>query len=509
MIKIVKKIQSIEHQEILHNTTKLENLWYYRDEVDFEKQLKEFYEPGIWFSGKRRVFETHIAKTIRTAKDSIVLCSFLLETTKVTEAIIKAVENSVRVYIITASENQLDKIYDLENELEDERIVEHKNLLKILRKKCLIRTAPHFHAKYVLIDPKLETRSGFLSSANFTQHAFSNNVEIGQILDPNQICDLYNLFCYNFWYKSEHEYLVEKTLRSVKQTPKNFFNIPKLSCIFSPGMNIDFEDILKDSIKSSKGDIYISTYSIDSKNSIYSLLLEELKKNRRIVIYIRPRKNDLEPLNKLHNAGAEIFGHSLMHFKCLLIDNDKDCRGLIFTGNITEESLSKSHDVGIFLKPTQHRIILEIIKKWENLMPWVFMGDESINKLPIGRYLTWNPKKYEFHIQTSEICELGVFIGEDIETYDDYKPNLEITNEIKKTTKEIIFKWQNSPPKLPNKSKQIKELPEDISKKTKDLAKKFNIYQKGNQYFLLYRQGDNLKDLKKLSELTNFKIVAE
>ncbi|KKK61338.1 hypothetical protein LCGC14_3015320, partial [marine sediment metagenome] len=145
-------------------------------------------------------------------------------------------------------ENQLDKIYHLENELEDERIVEHKNLLKKLRKKCLIRTAPHFHAKYVLIDPKLKTHSGFLSSANFTQHAFSNNVEIGQLLDPDQVCDIFNLFCYNFWYESEHEYLVEKTLRSIKPPPKNFFNVPKLSSIFSPGMNLDFEDILKDYI---------------------------------------------------------------------------------------------------------------------------------------------------------------------------------------------------------------------------------------------------------------------
>ena len=509
MIKIVEKIQTIEHEEVLQNTTELENLWYFRDKVDFEKHLKEFYEPDTWFTGKKRVFEIYIANKIKQAKDSIVLCSFLLETTKVTDALLEAVENNVRVYILTASENQLDKIYNLENELDDERVVEHKNLLKLLRKKCLIRTAPHFHAKYVLIDPKLETRLGFLSSANFTQHAFSNNVEIGQLLDQDQICDLFNLFCYNFWYESEHEYLVEKTLRSVKQPPKDFFNNPKLSCLFSPRMNLDFEEILMETIQSSKGDIYLSTYSIDSKNSIYTLLLEELNKNRRVIIYIRPRKNDLEPLNKLRNAGAKIYGHPLLHFKCLLVDNDKDTRGLIFTGNITEESFTKSYDVGIFLKSSQYQKILEIIREWENVMPSVFIGNESINSLPVGRYLTWNPNKNEFEIQPSETYDLGSFKGDDIYTYDNYKPNLEIPEKFKKTTKEIIFKWQNSPPILPNKSKLIKELPEDMPKKTKDLSKKFNIYQKGKQFYLLYKEGDNLKDLKKLSELTKFKIVVK
>ena len=250
MIKIVEKIKPIEHQQILKNKTLLENIWHLRDSRDFEKNLREFYEPDIWFTGEKRVFETYIANNIiKNAKDSIVLCSFLLEKTKITDAILKAVENSIRVYIITASENQLDKIYDLENELEDERVVEHKNLLKTLRKKCLIRTAPHFHAKYILIDPKQETRLGFITSANFTQHAFSKNVEIGLQLNRVQIIDLFNLFCYIFWNESKHEYLVEKTLRSVNKPPTNFFDTPQLNHIISPGMIIDFEKTLKQYIE--------------------------------------------------------------------------------------------------------------------------------------------------------------------------------------------------------------------------------------------------------------------
>ena len=508
MIKIVEKIIHIEHQQILKNKTLLENVWHLRDGRDFEKNLLEFYEPDIWFTGKERVFETYIANNIiENAKDSIVLCSFLLEKTKITDAILEAVENSIRVYIITASENQLDKIYDLENELEDERVVEHKNLLKTLRKKCLIRTAPHFHAKYVLIDPKQETRLGFISSANFTQHAFSKNVEIGLQLNQVQIIELFNLFCYIFWNESKHEYLVEETLRSVKKPPNNLFNIPQLSHVISPGMNIDFEKTLKEYIESSNGDIYLSTYSIDSKNSIFKLLLDELEKKRRVKIYVRPRKKDLETLSSLRQAGAEIKGHPFLHFKCLLIDDASYKKGLIFSGNITEESFGKSHDVGIFLNSTQYDLLLNIVKKWENVIPGVFVAKESISNLPTGKYWKWNKNKYEFHIQPSEVHKAGVFEGDNIDTYDNYKPNFEIPEALKETTKDIIFKWINAPPKLPKKSEQLKKLPEKLPKKVKDLLQKYRIYQNGKEYYLLYQEGDNLKELRKLSELTNYKIV--
>lgn len=507
MIKIIEKLIPIEHQETLKNNTILENVWHLKDDSDFEKKVKEFYEPNIWFTGKKRVFETHIAKNIKKTKDSIVLCSFLLEKTAITDAILEVVENSVRVYIITASENQLDKIYELESELEDDRIVEHKNLLKILRKKCLIRSAPHFHAKYILIDSKNDSRLGFLSSANFTQHAFTNNVEIGIQLNPDQIIDLFNLFCYIFWNESKHEYLTEKTLRSVKKPPKNFLNAPQLNHIISPGMSIDFEDILKEVIESSTGDIYISTYSIDSKNSIFKLLLNELKKKRGVTINIRPRKNDLEALNKLQQAGTKIKGHPLLHFKCLLVDNAKNNKGIIFTGNITEESFGKSHDVGIFLNPQQYRIILDILKNWENILPGVFIGKDSISKLPIGKYWKWNPYKYEFQIQTSEIYDMGTFEGDYIDTYNDFKPKLEIPNELKEITKEIIFRWRNTPPKLPTKSKKVENLPESIPKKYSNLIQNAKLYQKGKEYYLLYQKGDNLKELKRISNLTKFKIV--
>lgn len=505
----MEKLNPIDRSETVINNNILENIWHFRDGHTFEKEMKEFYKPDIWFTDKQGSFETHVAESVKNARDSIVLCSFLLEKTEITDALLDIINNNVRVYILTASENQIEKIYNLESELEDERIVEHKNLLKILRKKCLIRSAPHFHAKYILVDPKSDSRLGFLTSANFTHHAFTNNIEIGMQLNSNQIIDLFNLFCHVFWNESKHEYLVEDTLSSVKKPPKDYIQSPQLSHIISPRMNIDFENTIKECIEKTTGNIYISTYSIDDKNSIHGLLMEQLKKKRKVVIFIRPRKNDLEALNKLYLLGAKIYGHPLLHFKCLLIDNDKEKRGLIFTGNLTEESFNQSHDVGIFLNSEQYRKLLDLIKRWNNSITGVYMGRESLEKLPKGSYLMWNPKKYEFQIQSSEIKNLGVLEGESIDKYNNFRPNLEIPEELKFTTKEITFKWINTPPKLPSKSKQVNKLPEGFLEGLKDSAQRFNIFQKGKEYYIVYREGDDLKKLKKVSELTHFKIVVE
>ena len=215
----------------------------------------------------------------------------------------------------------------------------------------------------------------------------------------------------------------------------------------------------------------------------------------------------METLSSLRQAGAEIKGHPYLHFKCLLIDDASYKKGLIFSGNITEESFGKSHDVGIFLNSTQYDLLLNIVKKWENVIPGVFVAKEFISNLPTGMYWKWNKNKYEFHIQPSEIHKTGVFEGDNIDTYDNYKPNFEIPEALKETTKEIIFKWVNLPPRLPKKSEQLKELPEKLPKKVKDLLQKYRIYQNGKEYYLLYQEGDSLKELRKLSELTNYKIV--
>jgi len=150
-----------------------------------------------------------------------------------------------------------------------------------------------------------------------------------------------------------------------------------------PKSNNDFELNLKKLIENSHGDIYISTYSIDSSNSVFKIILNQSKNGRKIYVYVRPRKKDLDSLLELEQAGATIRGHPSLHFKCILIDEGIDKNGIIFTGNLTKESFESSYDVGIFLNSQQSKITLEILKSWRYLMPAIFFGKASISEIPI------------------------------------------------------------------------------------------------------------------------------
>ncbi len=501
---------TVEKKEIIINNHVLEKIWYIAEDKEFKEHLQEFYKPNIWFAGKKRIFEKSIAKHIENAKEIVIICSFLLEQTEIIDAILKIVKNSVRVYIITASENQLEKSYQLESELEDERVAAHILLLKNLRKKCLIRSAPNFHAKYILIDPKLNSRLGFISSANFTKHALSSNIEIGVQLNEEQISDLFNSFCYTFWYESKHEYLREASLSAVRDAPIGFIDKPDLTHIICPKSNNDFELNLTRLIKNSHGDIYISSYSIDSNNSVFKIILNQLKNGRKIYIYVRPRKKDLDSLLELEQAGATIRGHPSLHFKCILIDESIDKNGIIFTGNLTKESFESSYDVGIFLNSQQYKIILEILKSWRFLMPAIFFGKASISEIPIGKYREWTPKKSEFEIKQLVVQDLGTFEGDTIESYQSFKPNYEISNEIRDNVKEIHILWRVTPPILPKDAKLVTNIPDNLSKKHKHLLEnEKRLYRKNKKKYLLFKRGDNYKLIRDLSEIIGAKLVLE
>jgi len=450
-----KKIRALlkNNKKIIDNPFYLENIWYIDKSSNFDEKMAEFYPPDIWFIGKNQIFEKEISKAIDKAKELIVVCSFLIQETEITDALLKAAKKGVRIYILTASEQRLDKDQGKENETENERIEDHKKLLRTLKTKCFIRTAQHFHAKYVIIDPKNESRTGYLSSANFTQHALKNNLEISIKLNEKQIIDLFNTFCHVFWYQAEHESLSRESLRSVKNIDEHIFDKPKNLNIFGAKQDIDFKTTLEKTIEETTGPIHLCTYSIDQTTSLFESLIKQLQKGRKIHLYTRPRKKDIEPLARLKENGAQIKGHRLLHMKGMFIEDNKKPVGMIFTGNLTSESFDNSYDVGIFLSRDQYKTILPIIKSWNEIIPLTFFSNIRIKNLKVGKYLRWEKEKELFQIEENETINIGEIKIERIRNIKDFESKLKIPDSMKFKAKKFTFTWtikvnKNKKPKL-------------------------------------------------------------
>ena len=505
---IVKKSKELQNSAILSN------IWEFPKKKNFSESYKEFYSPDLWFIGKKREFEYTIAKAIRNANELVIICSFLLQETEIIKAAL-SICSKAKVYIITASENRLNSANRSDEGLEEEKIKDHLELLQKLKKKALIRTAPNFHAKFVLIDPKNSNkRKGFLSTANLTQHALANNVEMGIGLSRGQIIDLFNLFCSVFWHKSEHELLTRTQLQRTQSVPTQ--EIPEqvfLQNIISPGTNLDFKSTLIKTISDFEGDIYISAYSIEENNEIYTLLLQELEKNpkRKISLFIRPRKKVMPVLAKLKKAGAEIIGHPLLHMKALLIDNPTENSGIVFTGNLTKQSFSESFDIGVFLNPNQKEKIMTILKSWKSKYMMNYLGDNPIHNMVARKYKIWNPDEMKIQVNEQKIEDLGDYEGENLENYPNFEPPINYPRKYQYNTKNIKFLWKNHPPHLPSKAqpleklseKELKRLPENLHKTLEQIK----IYKNGNKKYIKLEKHEDFNLIQEISQLLNAKIV--
>lgn len=94
-----------------------------------------------------------LQKMADKTSDTICVSSFLIQEGRFTDAMLRAVRRGVRSYILTAREEELKMSPEELGEKKGEAIEGHKRLLDAFAGKVLVRTAPHFHAKFVLFDP--------------------------------------------------------------------------------------------------------------------------------------------------------------------------------------------------------------------------------------------------------------------------------------------------------------------------------------------------------------------
>ena len=131
---------------------------------------------GIHQSNEQETMIAHVVRAIRSAREVICVSTFIFQRTRITDELLKAAQRGIRVYMLTASENRLEKETDDMSEFDRKVIAEHKELLNEFAANILVRTAGHFHSKFILIDPTISAPKGFLFTANLTVRALTKNI---------------------------------------------------------------------------------------------------------------------------------------------------------------------------------------------------------------------------------------------------------------------------------------------------------------------------------------------
>lgn len=343
---------------------------------------------------------------IAEAQQLVCACSFLLADPDIVQALLQKAQSGVPVYLLVASEARLAKATSEDSEESKAQVDAHRDLLSRLAGWVLIRTADHFHAKFVLVDPRTEAACGFLSTANFTDEALRRNPELIVRLPVSEVRAAYRLFVWAFWEHSQRELSEPRgSLKSVE--PRRRFALPvrEGALAATAGFRRDLRDAALAVIAAAKQELWIASFSFGHPH-IMAAIKKRCQAGVTVTVLARESRPAQEPqLRELAEAGATVLGVPWIHAKALCADGEL---GLVMTANLTEDSLERDgFELGILLDRHGGRTHATAVSLRTILQSWAASaGYQYHHQLKLGEVtgrlrLHGNPRQVE-HVTVVE-----------------------------------------------------------------------------------------------------------
>lgn len=258
---------------------------------------------------------------IGKARESIVICSFLISSAEIIEALRGAAEIGVRIYVMTAPEG-LKLQARLEDPTEKWRAEMMRSVLLALAQFALVRSARPWHAKFLLIDPRSPDNSrGWLSSANMNNGALTTSPEYAVPLSTPEVECLFQLARHEFW-TAEFQARSDGSFfpLAYKDETKGF---PVDCSIVSTSTDASLIDQhIIAAIESARTSIQVSTYLVQDESEVLSSLLRACGRGLDVKVLTHMSPHNAIVLSSLHEAGARIFGLEWLHAKFVSCDDN-------------------------------------------------------------------------------------------------------------------------------------------------------------------------------------------
>lgn len=319
-------------------------------------------------------------RQIRNATQWIKACNLLFDDPDIHKELLSALQRGVALFILTNLDGVLGEVYTSKSTGRKQHAKQStQNLFHSDSLKLLYQAGAHIsgldglHAKFLLTG----TGEGMITSLNFTPNSVGKISEIGVQLSGKVFDEAEELFDHLFlrpdkYQFASHEYHFSYERPSDIIDCEQLSGLPNLKMTLGPTKrgqgnalsecNIhNLRDEIFDIINSTERDenLYIATYSFDPKatdsdgKTLEEALLNAKNRGVRLHIVMRDEKRQFI-------KGVFTHCHEDNHAKVIMNSN----RGILFTGNLTEESFESGFDIGVILTPEQ---IYEA-KKFINLL---------------------------------------------------------------------------------------------------------------------------------------------
>ncbi|HCE2050723.1 TPA: phosphatidylserine/phosphatidylglycerophosphate/cardiolipin synthase family protein [Vibrio parahaemolyticus] len=476
----------------------------------------------LFVSGKKRELAKYVIELINNARNTIVLSSFLLADSVLEDAIFEATTRGVRVYLMLACETRLEGDVP-DDDFGKECLNQHTKMLRRLGGRVLIRSAPHYHSKVVLVDAlqssDLHFAKGILLTANLTREAFERNEELAVCLSPEEIVETVKLVKWAMFEYAEHEMLdnVEFSATSKQDLIAYPNELNRIVCTTDSHHSLR-EHVLK-LINESSQELIISSFGWQEDHEVIEAICTRAKQGASVTILSRVRLSSMPSLVKMVEAGAKVFGFKWLHAKAIWNEHN---HGMIMSANLQEHGLDTGFELGVLLNGDRAKQLKECLvalsaNSTSDIKELVLNSKLCSHK---GEIQYWQGGKlHTASVSDSVIKEVPALTAECL-TNLDLEPVLPKTNWKNTTSCQVEYKWQVLPPELPANSKEVmweeqQEIPDKTEdsegnkasrKKKKPKVKVIKhsyepkVYQVGKRKLIAVNESDNLLGAIQLKE---------
>lgn len=442
---MIKARKVVRHVEI---TDPLPPLWIRRAPTlpDSEDRAGD----RVFRVGPQGELRRGLLSTIQSARDVLLASSFLFTDEDIAEELVGAARRGVRVYVLTASETQLEKLVDDDDGFDARMIAQHKAVLDRLAEVVVLRSARHFHAKLLVADPST-VGQGWISTANFNL-ALQESVELGVRLDAGEVRALAAWFSRAFWLESEHELQGPGRLAKVKAAPGEPRRQESSTIAVTTGTDNSLRDAVLELVASARERLVVACYGLDLDHASVEAILDRARAGVSVTVLTRPRPAIAATVEALTAAGARVLSHDKLHAKAILAD----ARGLIMTANLEAQGLDAGFEVGVRLEDGRVTGLRRTLESWIEAFPWqlhieasradhegeVCLPEQALRK---GKRQLRDTREIELEAVTAESAL-------DLDSAPD--PELPIPQDGADFYRQIEYRWEVRPPKLPKKAKE-------------------------------------------------------
>lgn len=375
---------------------------------------------AVFESGRSRELANAVVSLLSQARDKAVLSSFLLADQGVEDAILEAAKRGVRVYVLLASEARLGR-EEGEGEFDKRVLHQHKAMLTRLGGYALFRSAPHFHAKVVVVDPETSP-AGLLLTANLTTEALERNEELAITLAPEEVIEVAGYLKWAMWECAEHELIDPKDrFKATRPLGKVAHPAPGAAIVATTSKTNTVRGEALRLIGGARSRIVVSSFGWDEDHDVVKGLCARAREGLDVTVLARIRPSSMPALLALADAGATVLGFRWLHAKAIWIDSGQS---LVMSANLQRDGLDHGFELGLRSSGGRAKEVLERLEGWCRAAPWRLDPKPRLGAL-LGSVMLWKQGQLvDVEIATSIDMDLGVVTAESAAAIKSGRPRL-------------------------------------------------------------------------------------